>query len=93
VTDISPIIREIKRRRLALGLTQTAVAKAAGISKTAVCEIEGGNHKPNLDTLIGLARGVGMSLSLELDPQRHQPHQVCRSCNQPWPCTASGGQP
>jgi DNA-binding XRE family transcriptional regulator len=62
VSDLSPIIREIKQRRINLGLTQTAVAKAAGISKTAVCEIEKGGHKPNLDTLIGLARGLGLVL-------------------------------
>ena len=89
MSEIHPLIRDIKQRRINLGLTQTAFAKAAGISKTAVCEIERGHHKPGLDVLVGMAKGVGLVVSLELDPTKHRRIEVCDICRQPWPCAAS----
>lgn len=93
MAELHPIVREIKKRRIALGLTQTSVAINAGVSKTLVCEVEAGLHKPGLDSLVGMARAVGLVLSLELDTQRHQPVEVCRICHQPWPCADAGRPP
>lgn len=47
----------VKEKRLALGLNQTELAKAAGISQTNVSEIERGHPKElEASGLIGLAR-------------------------------------
>lgn len=59
---LHPFVRELKRRRLALGLTQVAVAEAAGVSKTTICEIEAGFHEPRLTTFLGYAQAVGLPM-------------------------------
>ncbi len=43
--------REIATRRTALGLTQTELAKAAGIWAETLCRLEAGNHSPTVRTV------------------------------------------
>lgn len=50
---------EIKRRRTALGLTQTALADLTGVSQGRVGEYERGERTPTLDTLAALAEALG----------------------------------
>ena len=64
MADLHPIIQQIKQRRIELGLTQTSVAFFAGISKSHVCQVEAGIRKPGLESLVGMARAVGLVVSL-----------------------------
>jgi DNA-binding XRE family transcriptional regulator len=51
----NPIAAHLRERRFELGLTQQAVAAAAGTSHTAISRLESGTHTPNLATLRRIA--------------------------------------
>jgi DNA-binding XRE family transcriptional regulator len=51
----NPIAAHLRERRYELGLTQQAVATAAGTSHTAISRLESGTHTPNLPTLQRIA--------------------------------------
>lgn len=51
----NPIAAHLRERRFELGLTQQAVATAAGTSHTAVSRLESGTHTPSLATLERIA--------------------------------------
>lgn len=51
----NPIAAHLRERRFELGLTQEAVATAAGTSHTAISRLESGTHTPNLATLQKIA--------------------------------------
>ena len=53
--------RRIRRRRRALDVTQEKLASEAGIHRTRISAIERGNVMPRLDTLILLARALGVA--------------------------------
>jgi len=53
----------VRRARLAHRLTLAEVAKKAGISGGMLSKIENGQSSPSLDTLSGLSRALGVSLS------------------------------
>lgn len=53
----------VRRVRLAHRLTLAEVAKKAGISSGMLSKIENGQSSPSLDTLSGLSRALGVSLS------------------------------
>lgn len=57
------LLRQARRRR---GLTQRALATAAGVSQTAVARIEAGKSQPTLPTLTKLLAGAGYEPSVEL---------------------------
>lgn len=73
MSQLHPFVRELKRRRRALGLTQTEVAKAAGVSKTTICEIEAGMHEPRLTTFLGYAQAVGLTWSEPKEGEQLKP--------------------
>jgi len=50
----------LKEYRLAVGLTQEALAERAGISARSVQAIEGGTNKPHPDTARRLADALGL---------------------------------
>lgn len=50
--------RRVQQRRLAKNLTQLAVAQAAGLNRTTVASLEGGNS-PHLSTLLQVLRVLG----------------------------------
>lgn len=52
----------IRAARLHASLTQEAVALAAEIDRPSVVRIEAGQQSPTLDTLIRLARAIGVPL-------------------------------
>ena len=56
-------ISELKRLRLARGLTQTALAKAVGIVPAQVSMIESGRTKPGARMYPKLAKALGVSAS------------------------------
>lgn len=60
--EIHPVITQLVAMRRKLGLTQTAVARAAGVSKTCICEMEKGCHEPKMRTFLAYAQLVGWQM-------------------------------
>lgn len=54
----------IKRRRARQGLSQEALAEAAGVHHTYVGLVERGRRKPTVDVAEKLARALGTRLSI-----------------------------
>ena len=52
----------IVRIRMEHGLTQEALARRIGTTKSAISRLESGRHKPNVDTLDRVARAFGKRL-------------------------------
>lgn len=48
----------IRKRRIALGLTQEEVAKRAGISRSHYCKIERGKRDLNIDQLMSISNAL-----------------------------------
>jgi transcriptional regulator with XRE-family HTH domain len=51
----------LRRERLAAGLTQEALAHAAGVDRTYVSMLENGKASPTLETLFRLCGAIGVS--------------------------------
>jgi transcriptional regulator with XRE-family HTH domain len=49
----------VREARLALGLSQAALASAAGVSRQAVGAIEAGQHRPSVDAALAIAQALG----------------------------------
>ncbi|MBI4826307.1 MAG: helix-turn-helix transcriptional regulator [Nitrospirae bacterium] len=63
------LTREMLAARSKFGLTQEAVAKLMGTTKSAVSRLEAaGKHAPSLTTLKKYARAVGCHLEIKLVP-------------------------
>ena len=56
------LIQELEQARKAAGLSQEALAKAAGLSRMTVQRIESGQIDPRLSTLLEMARVLGLGL-------------------------------
>jgi DNA-binding XRE family transcriptional regulator len=52
----------LREARTAAGMSQAALAGAAGVSRQAVGAIEAGLHRPSVDAALALARAVGQSV-------------------------------
>jgi DNA-binding XRE family transcriptional regulator len=64
-------VGEMLSARKRAGLTQEAVAKRMGTTKSAVSRLEAaGKHAPSMGSLTRYANAVGCSLKIELVPQR-----------------------
>lgn len=59
---------DLQRVRLDRGLSQRAVAEAAGIDPSMLSRIEDGSREPSLQTLAALTTALGMAPSLRLYP-------------------------
>lgn len=55
--------KRLRELRDAAGLSQAALAKAAGIGLKTVCQYEYGQREPGFSKLVALARGLGVSLA------------------------------
>ncbi len=58
----------IVRQRLDSGVSQIALAGAAGVSRAYLCEIEAGRAMPSLDVLARLAAALGGEVSVRIYP-------------------------
>jgi predicted transcriptional regulator len=58
------ISEQLRTRRLALGLTQDALAKRAGVIQTNYSKIELGKTDPRFSTLQEIARALSLELML-----------------------------
>jgi len=56
------LVRLLRDKRLALGLSMNAVAKRAGLSHTMVSRVERELRKPTLDTLLRITGAMGVEL-------------------------------
>jgi DNA-binding XRE family transcriptional regulator len=57
------VVAELKRLRLAAGISQQALADTVGVSRTAITHIEAGNRNPTLVICHALAVGLGTDLA------------------------------
>ena len=65
------VIALLLKARTKAGLTQEAVARRMGTTKSTVCRLEGaGRHAPSLTTLRRYAQAVGCELKVTLVPQK-----------------------
>lgn len=55
--NIGQAIKSVREER---GLSQAAVAENSGISRTALSNIETGDARPNLDTVVAIAEALGV---------------------------------
>lgn len=62
--EIGPLLKEMRRRK---GLSLTNMAKAAGVSRSAIVRIEAGDRNPGLLTLTGIAGALGIRFMVEED--------------------------
>lgn len=59
---IHPLLARLVQRRREQRLTQTEIAKHAGVSKTAICELEKGYHQSAFPIFLDYAHTVGFKL-------------------------------
>lgn len=74
-TALPPRIQRIITRRQELGLTQEELARMAGFSTSLMAKIERGAADPRVlsaERLVGLARALGMPLSVLLDEETQE---------------------
>jgi transcriptional regulator with XRE-family HTH domain len=88
------LAEEIRRLREDCGMSQRALARAAGVPQSMISRIEGGGQVPSVETCSRLATGLGADLSIRLYPNtgpqirdRHQARiaeALVRSLPQRW---------
>jgi DNA-binding XRE family transcriptional regulator len=59
--------RNVRRLRIAAGLTQTALAERSGIDRTYLSDLEAGRRNPTVTTLARLAKALGVRPSYFFD--------------------------
>lgn len=70
------LARRIRELREAAGLPRTRLAAEAGVAHTAVVMIESGRVMPNLRTLAGVARVLGVRVRDLLDDEAEPVQQI-----------------
>ena len=61
----------LKERRITHGLSQTELAKKAGVSRAWIAKLETGHRHPDLDTIIRVAGALDLEMGFTiLDPDR-----------------------
>lgn len=65
---VQVLAETLVRQRLDSGVSQIALAGAAGISRAYLCEIEAGRATPSLDVLARLAAALGGEVSVRIYP-------------------------
>jgi DNA-binding XRE family transcriptional regulator len=59
------VAAELVRRRVEHGLTQAALARRAGVSRSTIARLEAADHKPSPAVLAGLAASLGLSFHID----------------------------
>jgi DNA-binding XRE family transcriptional regulator len=62
LAPLEALARILIAYRIEQGLTQEALAQRVGTSKTAICRLESGQHKPSVETLVKIGRALGQKL-------------------------------
>jgi ribosome-binding protein aMBF1 (putative translation factor) len=63
------VAEAVIRYRAEQGLTQTALARLLGWSQPVVARLEAAEHNPSMDTLVGLARRLGLRVHVDVGPK------------------------
>lgn len=63
------LIAKIILRRKELGMTQAQLAEATGLKQSAIARIESAKSIPRIETILTLAKTLGMKLDLIIDEQ------------------------
>lgn len=64
------LAQAVHDRRTALGLSQSELARRAGMTQPQISNIEGGDSVPTLPLLTRLAKALDASLTIDLDGDR-----------------------
>jgi DNA-binding XRE family transcriptional regulator len=64
------VATELVRYRAEHSLTQAALARRAGVSRSTIARLEAADHEPSLAVLTGLAKSLGLSFHIDIDPTR-----------------------
>lgn len=76
---IQPIARNLRRRRLERGLSVSALARASGVSKSTVSELERGRGNPAIDTIWALSNALNLPFSALFESgEESEPIRVVR---------------
>lgn len=67
ITSAEDFARQMRRRRVELGLTQSELASRIGKSSKWVSEVERGRIMPTLPSVLAVARALAYSVSLRGD--------------------------
>jgi transcriptional regulator with XRE-family HTH domain len=65
-TATAKFAENLRRHRLRLGLSQERLAEICELDRTAISLLERRKRTPRLDTIVRLARGLGLSSPCEL---------------------------
>lgn len=68
VSEVSSVIRTLKDTREDAGISQRALALAAGLGPSAVRQVEEGRHEPTIGVLARLAAALGGELAVRFYP-------------------------
>ena len=60
------VIKQLKERREALGVTQEMLADISSVSLRAIKQFESGKGNPTLDTLSKLSEALGLEVGLQV---------------------------
>jgi transcriptional regulator with XRE-family HTH domain len=96
--DEHSIYRELGRavatRRKMVGLTQAEVAKAVGISRASIANIESGRQKVLLHQVYGLVKALNLKVITELVPAAPSPAATLETVDRltTWGATVSDAQ-
>jgi ribosome-binding protein aMBF1 (putative translation factor) len=63
------IAAEVAERRLALGLSQSDLARLVGTTQSAIARLERGGRPPRIDTLLRIANALDCELVVRLRPR------------------------
>jgi ribosome-binding protein aMBF1 (putative translation factor) len=63
------IAAEVAERRLALGLSQSDLARLVGTTQSAIARLERGGRPPRIDTLLRMADALDCELLVQLRPR------------------------
>jgi transcriptional regulator with XRE-family HTH domain len=72
----SPIVEQLRARRIQLNMSQSAMARAMGTVQSAISEAERGLSSPNLSTLRRWAKCLGFEVVLvPIEPHDGDGHE------------------
>jgi transcriptional regulator with XRE-family HTH domain len=81
---LSGVGRRIREARLARDMTQEEVSAASGVSVAHLSRLESGARQPSVATLLNVAAGLGVSISVLLEaPRKPGPGTVVRGSEAP----------
>jgi transcriptional regulator with XRE-family HTH domain len=68
----------VVRFRAERGLSQRGLAAVLGMSQPQVARLEKGDVNPTMDTLVRVAAGLGIELTINVTPANHKPRLVTK---------------